>query len=252
MPVHDWKRVSAGTFHHFHYMWIAECVKVLSEGLLPTGYYAFADQITGQIGPDVLTLERHNGVGQPFGEHSQGMIAVSEAPPKVSQTMVADVEDFARKSREIAIRHESDDRLVAIIEIVSQGNKSSRHALRKFLDKAIGSLYQGIHLLVVDLQPPTNRDPLGIHAAIWSEIKPEEELTPPEKPYTLVSYSADSAITAYVEPVAVGDVLPDMPLFLEPEFYIKMPLEMTYLATWRLMPPHVKEKLEQKSELRQT
>jgi hypothetical protein len=24
MPVHDWTRVSAGTFHHFHQAWIVE------------------------------------------------------------------------------------------------------------------------------------------------------------------------------------------------------------------------------------
>ena len=99
-------------------------------------------------------------------------------------------------------------------------------------------------MLIVDLQPPTVRDPQGIHAAIWSEIEPDEELPPPAKPLTLVSYAADQAITAYVEPIAVGDKLLDMPLFLEPENYINFPLESTYMATWRIIPPHVKAILE--------
>jgi hypothetical protein len=244
MPIHDWKRVSAGTFHHFHYMWIAECVKVLSDGLLPAGYYAFADQSSGQFGPDVLNMQRELGNGVGDRGRSSGLVAVAETPPKVSQKMVVDVEEFARRSREIVIRHISDDRIVAIVEIVSRGNKSSHFAFQKFIDKAIGALYQGIHLLIVDLQPPTARDPFGIHAAIWSEINPDEDLAPPNKPLTLVSYSANQAITAYVEPVAVGDALCDMPLFLEPESYINLPLESTYMATWRIMPPHVKAALE--------
>ena len=41
---------------------------------------------------------------------------------------------------------------------------------------------------------------------------------PPDKPLTTVAYAAEPT-TAYVEPVAVGEVLPEMPLFLGPGFY---------------------------------
>ena len=37
---------------------------------------------------------------------------------------------------------------------------------------------------------------------------------------------------AYVEPVAVGDVLPDMPIFLQPGYYVPAPLEPSYRRTW--------------------
>jgi len=40
MPMHDWTRVSAGTFHDFHCSWIAELKKTLNGGLLPPDYYA--------------------------------------------------------------------------------------------------------------------------------------------------------------------------------------------------------------------
>jgi hypothetical protein len=42
---------------------------------------------------------------------------------------------------------------------------------------------------------------------------------------------------AYVEPVAVGDALPDMPLFLTPDRYVPCPLEAAYQATWAVFPP---------------
>src|SRR5277367_604011 len=58
VPIHDWTRVDAGIFHDFHHAWIEQIKRALNRGVLPPEYYAMAEQITGNIGPDVLTLER--------------------------------------------------------------------------------------------------------------------------------------------------------------------------------------------------
>ena len=55
MPVHDWTRVSAGTFHDFHCAWIAEIRKALNDGRLPKDYYAQAEQVAGEVGSGVRT-----------------------------------------------------------------------------------------------------------------------------------------------------------------------------------------------------
>jgi len=52
----------------------------------------------------------------------------------------------------------------------------------------------------------------------------------------LAAYESDLAIRAYVEPVAVGDPLPDMPLFLEPGGCIQVALETTYQTAWDDVP----------------
>ena len=57
-------------------------------------------------------------------------------------------------------------------------------------------------------------------------------------------YDAGPPRVAYVEPIAVGDVLPDMPLFLKPEFYVPAPLEATYQTTWNVFPNVLKRLLE--------
>jgi hypothetical protein len=49
MPVHDWARVDAGTFHTFHTVWISEIMKALNAGLLPAGYYALAEQVATRM-----------------------------------------------------------------------------------------------------------------------------------------------------------------------------------------------------------
>ena len=49
---------------------------------------------------------------------------------------------------------------------------------------------------------------------------------------------------AVIESLAVGDVLPDMPLFLTPEFYVNVPLERTYCAAFDGVPRRWREVLE--------
>jgi hypothetical protein len=230
MPVHDWQKVSAGVYHDFHNAWLAELRKALNRGILPDGFYALIDQIAGKTGPDVLSLQGPTATERPDRHAAVASVAVS--PPKVRHVVRMEKAAYARKRKTLAIRHSSDDRIVAMIEIVSPGNKSSTLAFRQFLDKVASALDQGIHLLVVDLFRPTPRDPQGIHGAILAEWENEEYAPPPDKPLTVASYSADDVTTAYVEHISAGDVLPEMPLFLEPELYVHVPLEATYLEAW--------------------
>ena len=83
-----------------------------------------------------------------------------------------------------------------------------------FLAKAAEALDRGYHLLLVDLQPPTPRDPEGIHAAISGEFGGKPKRAPADKPLTMVAYDAGPPKEAYVQWMAFGDRLIDMPLFL--------------------------------------
>jgi hypothetical protein len=239
MPIHDWTRVTAGTWHAFHLSWIAEIQLALNGGLLPPDYYAQAEQIAGPYGPDVLTLqsdELPTANGHPASSSGRGGIAVATAPPRARVTAAAEMDEYAQKRRTLVIRHSSGDRIVALLEIVSPGNKAARHAFRSFVEKAVEALYRGFHLLVLDLFPPTPRDPKGIHAAIWGEITDDPFDPPPGEPLTLAAYSAGPVKRAFVEPTAVGRELIEMPLFLDPETYINVPLEATYTAAFRGVP----------------
>jgi hypothetical protein len=243
MPIHDWTRVDAGIFHDFHLTWIGILKNTLNAGLLPPDYYALAEQIAGSIGPDVLTLQTPNPPGNNGSTDVQGAVAVAVAPPKVHHIVRPDIDEYVYKRRSVVIRHVSNHRMVALIEILSPGNKASRHALRAFLDKAESALAHGIHLLLVDLHPPGPRDPRGIHGVLWERLFSEAVPTP-EKPLTLVAYATGRVPTAYVEPVAVGDSLPDMPLFLTAEQYINVPLETTYQAAYQGVPRYYRTILE--------
>jgi hypothetical protein len=147
-------------------------------------------------------------------------------------------------SDRITVRHRHGQ-VVAVIEIVSPGNKASVNQLRGFVEKASGLVMQGIHLLVIDLFPPSRRDPRDIHKAIWDEFVDEEFVLPEGKLLTLVAYDAGPPPVAHVEPVAVGDQLPKMPIFLRPGFYVPAPLETTYTITCEdFFPAPMKSLLE--------
>ncbi len=240
MPIHDWTRVCANRFHHFHQTWTANPAAALNSGRLPPGFFALAERITGGPEPDVVALE----LTPTAGTSSSPPMSVAIAPPNARFVIRSEAANYARKADRISIRHPDGD-VVAVIEIVSPGNKDSRHAIRSFARKAAAFLQAGIHLLIVDLFPPNRRNPQGIHQVIWDRLGDDPFVLPPDKPLTLAAYAAGPEIVAYIEPVADGDVLPDRPIFLTPDYYVNCPLEETYSATWSVFPSVLKPPLEQ-------
>lgn len=234
MPAHDWSRVAAGIFHDFHHAWIEEIKRALNAGLLPSDYYALAEQRTAGYGPDVLALQVEagdEGIDEPAQRHGGLLVA----KPQVAVTAETDMEFYRRKQNVVAVRHVSDDRVVALVEIVSPGNKSSRAALRSFVEMTAQLLDQRIHLLILDLHRPGNFDPQGIHGAIWEEIA-EAWVAPTDRPLTLVGYESALTVRALVQPLAIGEALIDMPLYLEPNGYVLVPLENTYARAFDALP----------------
>ena len=235
MPVHDWSRVAAGIFHHLHHSWIEEIQRALNAGLLPSDYYALAEQRTAGYGPDVLALQVDSGDDDGFDPPNQPDGGLMVAKPQVAVTAETDMEFYRRKQNVVAVRHVSDDRVVSLVEVVSPGNKSGRAALRSFVEKTAQLLDQRIHLLILDLHQPGRFDPQGIHGAIWEEIA-EAWVAPSDRPLTLVGYESALTVRAFVQPLAIGDVLIDMPLYLEPDGYVPVPLESTYGRAFDALP----------------
>jgi hypothetical protein len=234
MPIHDWTQVRAGIFHNFHFLWTATIANQLNAGLLPPGFFAMAEQIVSGPEPDVVALHAP-------GAADAGGVALATERPRARYVMAAEHESerYARKARRIAVHHELGH-VVAVIEIVSPGNKESKHALRSFVEKAILLIQQEVNLLIVDLFPPGPRDPQGIHKEIWEEFSNETFQLPEDKQLTLAAYQISPSRIAYVEPVAVGDTLPNMPLFLQDDYFASVPLEETYQSTWNALPIEVR------------
>jgi Protein of unknown function (DUF4058) len=239
MPMHDWTKVDAGIFHDFHQTWSGRIKERLNAGLLPPDFYALIEQTTlrgdsKRRVPDILALEYRDVDKSPSGGPKSALLS----RPQTAQKYKSDLDAFRRKKNVLSIRHVSGDRDVAMIEIISPGNKSGRGALRDLLEKVGRLLAHGVHLLILDPFPPTKRDPNGIHGALLKDIDGTRYPLPKAKPLTFVSYEADPQDDFYadVKHLAVGDSLPDMPVFLESDGCVMVPLEETYQSAWQAVP----------------
>lgn len=205
MPIHEWSRVDPGLFHNFVQGWTVDLRRWLNQGALPNAHFAMIDM-----------------------------------PPAATATE-SDSAYYARRRNRVSVRGPSD-RTVAIIEIVSPGNKESKTAARSFSEQAAGFIRSGVHLIVIDLFPQTSSAPDGIHESIWREFAGGPVVARPAlKPLMAAAYEASNPPSAYVEPLAVGDELPPLPLFLEPGYYVPMPLEETYRASWENTPAPIRD-----------
>lgn len=249
MPMHDWTLVDSGLYHDFHQSWAVEIKNALNSGVLPSEYLALVEQhVRGPIA-DVLTLRLPKSKRKPKSDGGAVAVATRPATRTVSRKENA---VYARRGNRVTVRHRHGD-VVAIIEIVSPGNKATAAECRTFVRKSADLIAQGVHLLLVDPFPPGKHDPQRLHQLIWDEFAADEDEDPPaelpaDKPLTAVGYDAGDVKVAYIEPLAVGDPIPDMPVFLLPEVWVPVPLEATYQTTWRHFPDALKELLEGPTE----
>jgi len=236
MPLHDWSRVEPGIFHDFHHEWFSQIKHALNNGILPSDHYTMAEQWTGEKIPDVLTLQ---GSPDDPGSSSSDLpgFSTSVLPrPKVRDYAQAEADWYARKKSHLSIRHVSNDRVVAVLEIISAGNKSGKKAFSKFVNKVLKLIDADVHLLLLDVLPRTKRDPEGIHQAIWEHIT-DVPVSEKSGPLSSVAYEViPDGVNAYPEGYAVGSQLPDMPLFLAEDAQVPVPSEETYTAAYAAVP----------------
>lgn len=241
MPIHDWSRVPAGLFHDFHQTWSIHIKMALNAGILPNGSAALVEQRSGPRESDVLAIETRARARRPLMDKCGGLLTQERPTTRITYRTTKEI--YAVRANRIVVKHHLG-RTIAVIEIVSPGNKDSRAALRDFVEKTVDFLREGIHVLIVDLFPPTPRDPLGLHKVIWDEIEEKEFAFPEGKDRILASYETGGVRAAYVEAVGVGDKLPDMPLFLANDWHVPVPLESTYQATWDASPEEYRTAVE--------
>ena len=231
MPIHDWSRVDAGLFQSFRRSWISTLSSALNGGLLPDTCYAL-------LAPAAVKNE-------------EILAAPGTVPfrmPWLDVPADDDLEYYRLRKSHVVIRRSDDHTAVAVLDIVSAGDRASRAAIHSFAERCVGLIHHRVHLLLCDILPPDQYAPQGIHQTIWHEFDAEQFELPPRKPFTLAAYECDLTTRAYIEPVAVGDALPDMPLFLEPNGCVMVPLQATYQTAYAVLPRRWQRVLEAPSK----
>ncbi len=239
MPMHDWTRANAGAYHDFHQDWAIEIKRHLNAGRLPAGYFAMTDQhVAGPI-PDVITLQ---GIAEE--PDKSGSVALKTSPPKTRYlAKMNNALEYAKRANQIRIFNKFN-RVVAIVELVSPGNKISEQNTKEFVAKLREFVNRSVNILVIDPFPPKKHDLGGLHRLLCSELGEDNaEPLPPEQPLLAMAVDAAGECSVYAEPFAVGQPIPQMPLFLAPGQYVDAPIEEAYRVSWDVLPNILKNEL---------
>lgn len=236
MPLHDWTKADDGLFHDFHTLWLARLVDALNGGVLPVGYFAMIEQHSGVYVPDVLAFTKAETAPASGG-------SLTETEPRTEQQVVLRAKRKPRRQRRVTVR--TARRVVAVVEVVSRSNKDRAKSVRVFAEKVADLLESGIHVAVVDLLPPGRFDPQGLHPPICKQLRTEAGSGPPsDRPLTFAGYRAVEPPVGYLGYAAVGLPIPGVPLFLDAERHVTLPLEETYQTNFARLPAELKADLE--------
>lgn len=133
---------------------------------------------------------------------------------------------------------------MALVEVVSPSNKDRRRSVQEFVAKVWGALMTGVHVTVLDLHPPRRADPGGLPGVIWTGFAGPRYKLPADKPLTFAAFKAGGPVEGFFTHLAVGDRVPDAPLFLTPAYYVNLPLATTYEAAFRGLPEYWRQVLD--------
>jgi hypothetical protein len=224
MPLHDWGQASDADFHSFlHHGWIWNLMKYLNKGVLPKRYVAMAERYVGSYIADVVAMEETAGAGG----------APLFQPQEFSPTAVMAAPVCALLAKQINLYDQELSRVVAVIEIISPGNKNAREKVDSLVNKSLDYLSSGIHLLLIDILPATAHVD-SFARNIVNALHGPRLVTP--KPLFTASFQAGQPIALYLECFTVGDTLPKLPLFLSGRDYVTVNLEQSYAATLDEIP----------------
>jgi hypothetical protein len=214
----------------FHGAWAAAMARLLNQGVLPAGYYAvpLVDR-DGPVEIDVAALREH-GAAVPAGGDSAPQ---TWAPPAPGLTVA--VELPAVDGVEVQVfADEGDPRLAAAVELFSPRNKDRPRARQAFAVKCVAYLQQGSSVVVVDTVTTRRAD---LNAAILSLLGVDAAAAAPPSGLSAVSYRAvgrdeeTQQLLLWPAPLALGQPLPTLPLWIASDLSVPLDLEASYQAT---------------------
>ena len=241
MPIHDWTRGPDYLFHNFHLSWVVALCDHLNRNVLPSTHFALSE-----------TIELRPPVGfevYPEPDQPRRVRASREEHASAGELLPTTQFSFKRErieyaNRAVTIRSADTHAVESAILLISQQDREVGYRWESCVRHAVATLTHAIHLLVVELFPPNLRNPQSIHQAIWDRFGEEPFTLPPDKPLTVAAYASGAELTAYVEPLGVGDPLPDMPIFLKSNRDVQIQLEASYAQVWAGLPAPLKELIE--------
>jgi hypothetical protein len=238
MPLRDHFRSPVNDKHRWdavHGQWPAEIVRSLFD-LLPEGFVAEPQIHHGSpFEVDVSMIEDDDRPRQvEMRERGTATLATIAQP----LTVPADLCEFD----EYEIRVYDADRarrLVAAIELVSPANKDRPATRGQFISKVDALIRQEVCVSVVDIVKMQDTNLYAELLAQYGQSDPRQGKSPPAIYAATLRGRRPQPETAVLDlwyfPLAVGQPLPTIPIWLTTELCIALPLESSYQEVCRLL-----------------
>jgi hypothetical protein len=200
---------------------------------LPTRYVASPRVHLGSmIEVDIAAYDQEPS--ELLQESGEGGVAL-DAPPTLTVAT-----DFPEQDEYEVLVHDMKRgrRLVAAIEIASPANKDRPEHRRVFVAKCASLLKNGVSVAIVDLVTTRN---FNLYADLLTLIGVEDPQFGAEPPSIYASacrwtISGNSAVLqAWSYPLAVGQPLPTLPIWLAENLRVLLELEPCYEETCRIL-----------------
>jgi Protein of unknown function (DUF4058) len=215
----------------FH-TWIAVSIAELLNRTLPRRFIAEVQTHLGiRVEADVAEFERLDVVEEAhaMGNGPGGGVAVQTwAPPIATLVMPAVFPD----TFEVHVRDERDGmRLVAVVELVSPGNKDRPETRLAFASKSAAYLQRGIGLIVVDIVTDKH---FNLHNELLPLLNLDSRFAMPDDPplyavaYRPTHQGDANLIQGWPVALSVGVTMPLLPLWLRRFSAIPLDLEVAY------------------------
>jgi hypothetical protein len=215
-------------WHSFHSAWATFLASALNDRL-PDGYFAEPNVQLG-IEIDVAAFgERLDVFEGENGRESGG--ALTWAPPQPTLTVPFAV---AGETIEVLVfNREAGPVLAGAVELVSPANKNRPESREAFVSKCETYLHEGIGLAVVDVVTSRRAD---LHAELLARIHPgagfdDEGLY--AAAYRAVERGGSTELDVWRFPLAIGEALSVVPLWLRGGLCLPVELEAAYERTCR-------------------
>lgn len=209
----------------FHSTWATTIASHLNAGILPPDYHAIPHVKAGAaVEIDVATYQ----TAPPSG----GTATAVWTPPRPSMILPVDFVGLPLFEVQI-VRRLGGPQLRAAIELVSPANKDRDTHRHAFAVKCASYLQQNVSVVVVDIV--TERT-ANMHAEVLDVLRLETQ--PPEVAltdlyalaYRTVPLNGSFTLEIWTTPLILQTELPTLPLWIEPDIYVSLPLEVSYMA----------------------
>ena len=226
-PIHNWEAV--------HSRWASAIADALNEDLLPPEYFAEPEtRGRGRVEIDVATFEQpqHSAIQQ-VGTGTALLSAPTWAPAAAAMVMPA---VFPGEFRVQIFRGQGGATLVGAVELVSPANKDRADQRTAFATKCASYLYEGVSLILVDVV--TNRH-VNLHNELVGLMQHNRRFDYGDDKslyaaaYRPVRRDEAEQIDVWPATLALGELLPTLPLYLTGELCVPVDLEATYSEACR-------------------